>query len=78
MKKSILIIMSFLFVTTLAFATCYFNWSCSKCNKFAQTSSYSCNGEPSKPYPSGCNSSTNTTWASHHDWVMTGYFERKY
>ena len=80
MKKSLLIIGA-LIVSFYCMATCYFNWTCKKCGKFEQTTSYSCkyDNKPTDIYDK-CEAPNQKTYdgsyAGQHNWIMTGYFER--
>ena len=74
MKRKLLII-ALLAISTSVFATCYFNWTCTKCNKFYQTSSYNCSYAQSPNQMGGCIQDSKYSH-NYHNWVMTGYFER--
>ena len=62
-------------ISIVASATCYFNWQCTDCGKFTQTSEYNCNGFMMKPTPGHCSAKGSSSFMGH-SWVMTGYFER--
>ena len=76
MKSRILTFGIVFMITTFAYASYVYTFSCNRCGQVAQTTSYSFNSYPSKPSTSGCvkKDRYDIGW---HEWFLTSYFETR-
>lgn len=76
MKSRILTFGILTLITTFAYASFVYTFSCNKCGRVAQTTSYSFSSYPSKPNSSGCVKKDIYDFG-RHEWFLTSYFETR-